>query len=172
MKNNLIKCLLLSFTFLPLASYALDSDNQQPCYIQSIQAIRNSHTHLTTYIKQVHVRQGTTRLRGDKMIVQRTTDGKIKEIILYGHLAHYQTLPKLHSHTLYARAEVIYYFPAQQKVLLLRNARIKQQQNTFHGQKIWYNIQKQTILSKKSSGKKKSTVIIIQAQQSKDKTLS
>ncbi|MCA1804165.1 MAG: hypothetical protein LC646_02110 [Xanthomonadaceae bacterium] len=76
-------CLLLLCLCLPLPSWALSSDREQPMYIESDQAELDDQKGISIYIGNVRVTQGTLVLTGEHMTVYQ--DGaNLDRVILLG----------------------------------------------------------------------------------------
>jgi len=157
-KIGLILCLL------PILGVALPSDAKKPYNVSSHTVRYDRKTHTTVYTGDVIATQGSTRLTGNKVIL--ITDPKthnIKELIAYGTLAHYTTLPGNNKKRLHAQAETIKYWPSQYKTELLIKARVTQAKNVFTGEQIWYDIKNESVYTDHHT-KNARTKIIIQPQ--------
>lgn len=142
---------------------ALSSDKNKPYVVSSKTILYQRDKHLTTYNGHVIATQGTTTIRADKLVISSSPQtGEVEQMIAYGKQAHYNTLPDHHNKKLFADADTIKYWPEKGKVLLIENARVKQQGNLFRGGLIWYDIGNQTVLSGRDATTK--TTIIIQPQ--------
>lgn len=168
--NRMPSSLFLGIALLTIqpSCWALSSDSQQAYRVQSTSVLYNRDHHQTTYTGNVIAQQGSTTVSGNKLLIISSPDtGDVSEIIAYGKQAHYSTLPDKQTQKLYAQADTIKYWPKQGKVLLIKNGKITQKSNVFTGELIWYDINKQTVLS--GSGSKSRTTIVIQPQHSIDK---
>ncbi len=164
MHRMLNSFLILTLLFgLHTTASALASDSQKAYQVNSQSVLYNRNRHQTTYTGNVTAKQGTTLVSGDKLlIINSPTTGDVTEIIAYGKQAHYSTLPDKQTQKLYAQANTIKYWPKRGKVLLISDGKITQKHNVFTGQLIWYDINKQTVLS--GSGSESRTTIVIQPQ--------
>lgn len=140
---------------------ALSSDNSKPCHISSNSMMYQRPVHTTIYKGNVIAIQGTTKVTGDTVKV--FTDPKtnrIIEMIAYGQLAHYSTLPDNKSDKLYAQAQVIKYWPQKGQAELIHNAHVTQQHNIFNGDKIFYDIKNQSVYTKATNSRVQTTIVI------------
>lgn len=142
--------------------FALSSDGNLPFHFKSNSIIYNGKQHTATYIGHVRVTQGTTRIRGNKLVVQYGKNGGVKKMIDTGNLAHYSTLPDRQSKRLYAQAKKITYNPTTKIVLLEQHAKVTQEKNIFTGPHIWYDSGAGVVRTTPKKNQK--TVIIIEPQ--------
>ncbi len=156
------KCTLLAcLCALPIIAYALQSDRSKPYLFHSNTVLYQRDKHETIYQGQVTAKQGSTTISGDTIrVFSSSVDASIKEIIANGKQAHYSSLPNHSAEKLYAQANTIKYWPKDGKVLLIKAAKINQHHNIFTGGLIWYDINKQTVLS--GSNTASHTRIVIQ----------
>jgi lipopolysaccharide export system protein LptA len=144
-----------------MVSFALTSDQYLPYHVRADQITYERLQHQTIYVGHVHATQGTTELDGDKMIVYDDVQTHaISRIVTTGHPAHYHTLPDKEKFILYAKADTIKYEPLKAQVWLIQNAQVNFKQDIFIGPHIWYDIQKQTVVSSSYHGKTGTTVVV------------
>ncbi|TNE78277.1 MAG: lipopolysaccharide transport periplasmic protein LptA, partial [Gammaproteobacteria bacterium] len=87
------RLLLMLLLALPAPlSFALPSDASQPIKIESDRAERNDKKGTTVYEGSVVIRQGTIKIRADKVIVY-TERNQVDRIVCIGKPAHYQQQP-------------------------------------------------------------------------------
>ena len=160
LQNRMLLLTLIAST-LPSFGYALNSDQTQPYHIQANTVTYNRSLHTTIYLGNVHARQGTTQVTGDKVMVYNTKDSnKIARIIATGHPAKYSTLPDNQHKVLHAEANTIEFNPIKDEVLLVKNAKVTQEQNLFTGPHIWYDMKNQVVVSTSPHGHGRTTVVI------------
>lgn len=153
---------LISILALNLSAFGLSSDANLPFHFKSKSIIYNQKQHTTIYLGHVHVTQGSTQIRGDKLVVQYEKNGTVKKMIDTGNPAHYSTLPDHQSSHLYAQAGKITFNPKIKTVLLEYQAKVTQEKNIFTGPHIWYD--SDTGVIRTTPKKNQKTVIIIQPQ--------
>jgi lipopolysaccharide export system protein LptA len=155
------KPLLFTCLVITSACWALPSDHDKPTYIQADQVQYQQKTGATIYRGHVKFDQGTSHLLADLLTIYKDPrSSKIQKMIAQGNLAQYSTLPKEGGKVMHASAKTIQYDPVNNVVLLLGDALITQEGNSFRGQHIEYNVIKQTVISAPSPNSK--TTIIIQ----------
>jgi lipopolysaccharide export system protein LptA len=161
MHQTVNKALATLLLLLTTQTIALHSDQTLPYHIRSDNMQYNRNTHQTIYRGHVIATQGTTRISGNKLIVSTSPKThRLQELIAYGNLAHYATLPDGQAQKLHAVAKVIKYWPGRQKAELIRDARVTQEQNIFTGQKIWYDIKNQSVYTDHHANTGQTTIII------------
>ena len=85
------------------------------------------------------------------------------KVVAIGQLAQYDTLPENQKSSTHAQAERIEYYPSTQKVLLLGQVTVLQDNNKFTGERVEYLMDKKVVLSSPSQSTK--TVIVLPPQQ-------
>ncbi|WP_244897153.1 LptA/OstA family protein [Candidatus Coxiella mudrowiae] len=75
----------------------------------------------------------------------------------------YTTLPNMDKARLYAEANTIIYYPPKAQVVLIKNARVTQNQDILTEPHIWYDIKKQTVISI-NLGEKNTTTMVVEPQ--------
>ncbi|QLH43197.1 MAG: lipopolysaccharide transport periplasmic protein LptA [Coxiellaceae bacterium] len=146
-----------------MPSLGLVSDKTQTAYIQADRAEYNQKIGISTYYGNVKIDQGSTHLRGDKMIVYNSSDHKtVSKIIAFGNLARYSTLPENQTVPMDAQAKTIEYYPTEDRIVLIGAAVATQGKNTVTGETIEYQMTKQMLIS--SPAKASRTVIVFQPE--------
>lgn len=144
------RLLLMLLLALPAPlSFALPSDASQPIKIESDRAERNDKKGTTVYEGSVVIRQGTIKIRADKVIVY-TERNQVDRIVCIGKPAHYQQQPKPQDGLLLASADTIEYYLEADRIDLLKNASLEQNGTTITGEKINYDLKAEVV--KASSG--------------------
>ena len=154
---------LVLLAFLSTTVFAKSSDLEKPYHVKSDQVLYDRNHHRTTYTGHVIATQGTTTVRGSQLVLfSSAKTGQVNLLVVTGDLAHYSTLPNNKKHKLRAQAKTIKYWPQQHKVLLVKKGKVTQHHNVFTGSLIWYDVNKETVLS--SSSHQGRTTIVIQPQ--------
>lgn len=144
--NNYV-CLLCLST----ASWSLSSDHTQPLHAQAKTADFDQIKHISTYTGTVTATQGSTHLTADKLVVTMDGSNHIKSAIADGEPATYQSTPSVNESDIYARAEKIEYYPDQNKLILIGNAIVTRDKDSFASPRIEYDILRQTVISPTSA---------------------
>ncbi len=135
---------------------ALASDREQPIHIQADAATIDDSSGSSLYTGNVIIEQGTLQINADEVeiishereviqIVASTNPGS-------SNLAHYEQLPDDSEDRVYANARTITYLVKEEKLHLTGNATLKQMQDTFAGERLFYDVS-QGILNLSSGDK-------------------
>lgn len=162
--------LLLSIFFSCGLAYALPSDQQQPIKIESDRAQQDEKTGTTIYEGSVVIIQGTIKIKADKVTVFTDTN-QVDKIVCVGNPAHYQQQPNPQDGLVLASAKTIKYYLANDKIKLLQNASLKQQNGSvITGEKIDYDINTELLkatASKTTKSKDSRVQMVIPAKEQK-----
>jgi len=140
-----LRGILLVLSLLPLSAWALDADRDQPINIEADQASLNDKTGFSVYEGNVKLQQGTLIFTGNRMTVQ-LTDKKLDTIVLTGNLATYVQRPEGKDVDQHAEAERIEYYAIDERVILLRKARIWETgDEEFRSDRIVFNLKTDTV---------------------------
>ena len=135
----------LLLSMLPVTCWGLDSDRSQPMHIEADRATLNEKTGNSIYEGNVHVQQGTLVLEGSKMTVQ-INDNDIDTIILTGSPATYRQRPDGKDTDQHAEALRIEYHAAEDRIILLEDARVWQSgAEEFRSDRIVFNLKNNTV---------------------------
>jgi len=144
-QKNRLRGILLLLSLLPLTAWGLDADRDQPINIEADQASLNDKTGVSVYEGNVKLQQGTLIFTGNKMTVQ-LTDKKLDTIVLIGTPATYVQRPEGKDVDQHAEAERIEYYAIDERVILLRNARIWESgDEEFRSDRIVFNLKTDTV---------------------------
>ena len=110
---------------LPVTGWGLSSDRDQPINIEADRATLNEKTGNSVYEGNVYVRQGTLRLQGRKMTVQ-LNGNSIDTLVLTGDPATYRQRQDGDASERHAEAGRIEFHAAEDRIILLENARVWQ----------------------------------------------
>ena len=144
-QKNRLRGILLLLSLLPLTAWGLDGDRDQPINIEADQASLNDKTGVSVYEGNVKLQQGTLIFTGDKMTVQ-LADKKLETIVLTGSPATYVQRPEGKNVDQHAEAERIEYYTSNERVILLRNARIWESgDEEFRSDRIVFNLKTDTV---------------------------
>lgn len=144
--NQLIKfCILLWLLFAGGTCAALSTDKDQDIEIEADSAELDDRQGVTTYTGNVVVTQGTIRMTGDKMTVHYTKDNNLDTVILTGKPATYRQLPD--NSEVYDESEALRmeFYKAKNLIVLIHNAKVKQRDLRFTGERIEYDTENSRI---------------------------
>jgi lipopolysaccharide export system protein LptA len=137
--------ILLLLSLLPLTAWGLEADRDQPINIEADQASLNDKTGFSVYEGSVRLQQGTLVFTGNRMTAQ-LTDKKLDTIILTGTPATYVQRPDGKDVDQHAEAERIEYYAIDERVILLRKARIWESgEEEFRSDRIVFNLKTDTV---------------------------
>lgn len=124
----------------PSASWAEQSDRDQPMQIEADQAEMDQATQTSTFIGKVQINQGTMQILGDKLVITQDKAGnKIGKI--YGSLASFRQKREGQNEYDEGYGERIEYDTLRQTLDLYGQARLKRNQDFVRGDHINYNSQ-------------------------------
>ena len=125
---------------LPLCATALDSDRDQPVHLESDQASIDEQQGVNTFTGNVHLRQGTMNLRGDRMIVY-LVEGSIDRAELDGSPATFVQRPEGEDSDMHASALRMEYHATDERIILLGKARVwNAEGREFRSDRIVYHL--------------------------------
>lgn len=160
LRNSLLLCLCL----LPLTTWALPTDSQQPMQITSDSSTVDRSNGIATFIGHVQFIQGSTKVTGDKMVVYFDKKNQMQKVVVTGNLAEAWTQPQANKPVLHAKAQTINYLPTQHTIDLEGTAQADQNGNVLQGPSLSYNTLTQVLTTLPS--KTGRTTIVIQPQNS------
>jgi lipopolysaccharide export system protein LptA len=119
--------------------WALPEDADQPINIRADTAELDEGKGLAIYRGSVQLDQGTLRVTADTMTIEMV-DQKVVRITAQGNLAHYQQQLNRGDDAVVAKAETIVYHTQAERVELMGQAYLSQNDNEFRGTLIEYDI--------------------------------
>ncbi len=146
--KNIAAHTLLLMLLLGGKANALPSDREQPIHISSDSAQRSQKTATTTYTGNVVLDQGTLHIEADKLIITQSTDGALSKVRALGKPARLSQRPSIDKQVMRARGETIDYLPAEQLLLLIKDASIDQDGTVINSGEIKYLIAEQIVKAK------------------------
>lgn len=153
---------IIFFLTFSTTSFGLSQDAKLPIYFKSDSLIYNKKQNEMTYIGHVYITEGSTKIGGNKVIVQYGQNNQVKKLIDVGKPAYYSTLLNHQRSRLDAQAEKIIFDPVKNIIMLKKHAKITQEENRFTAPYIWYDITKGVVKTTPTQNQK--TVIVIQPQ--------
>lgn len=149
LKKHLLLILILCFSCIIPAAYALDSDQQQQLLISANTADLNSQNGVGVYTGNVTIDQGSMHIRGDK-VTSYSENNKIIKVIIEGNTqqqARYETSLDANKPPLIATANIIQFFPPKNYAILLGKAYVQQGENSIAGEHLEYDISNKNLKS-------------------------
>jgi len=140
--------IILIFTLLNASpAYSLDPDSKQPIQIESDRATLNDETGISNYAGNVIISQGHIRLEADNISVN-SINREITSIKANGKPAHF--VQQTDSNDLYTHGygSTIIYVASEGILKFIGQAKLVQNNNSFSGDQIEYDIDKKAIKAK------------------------
>ncbi len=131
---------------------ALPSDREQPIRVQADSAELDDKQGVAVYRGDVVVTQGSTKLTGNTVTLKQDKNGDIEVVTSVGKPAYYEQKPAPDKDVTKAYGLTIQYFVTQNRVVLIDQAKVIQEGNTFEGEKIVYDTQRQIVNAGRATG--------------------
>ncbi|WP_161864945.1 MULTISPECIES: lipopolysaccharide transport periplasmic protein LptA [Pseudomonas] len=139
------------------AAWALPSDRDQPIRIQADSAELDDKQGVAVYRGDVIITQGTLKITGDTVTITQTASGDIDVFTSVGNLAYYEQKPAEDKEIVKAYGKTIQYFASNERIVLIDQAKVIQEGNTFEGEKIVYDTRRQIVNAGRATGGNVST---------------
>jgi len=130
---------------LPFGVWALSSDAQQQIEITANSANIDDAKGVTIYSGEVKIIQGTTQISADKVTLHYDQAHNIETVHAEGKPARFERQPDHRKDKIYAQALRMEYHLQKDMIHLYDNAQVHQGKDTFTGDKIRWDIQKELI---------------------------
>ncbi|WKJ91002.1 lipopolysaccharide transport periplasmic protein LptA [Methylomonas montana] len=114
-------CLLLSARM----ALGLESDPDQPIYIDSNNAVYDEKTQISTYTGNVVATQGSIKIDADQLVVY-LKDGAITKLIATGKPSRFKQLPAVGKEEMHGEGLVNEYYPDKNLLIFMKNATVWQ----------------------------------------------
>ncbi|WP_322980503.1 lipopolysaccharide transport periplasmic protein LptA [Pseudomonas sp. C11] len=134
------------------AAWALPSDRDQPIRIQADTAELDDKQGVAVYRGDVIITQGTLKITGDTVTITQTASGDIDVFTSVGNLAYYEQKPAVDKEIVKAYGKTIQYFASNERIVLIDQAKVIQEGNTFEGEKIVYDTRRQIVNAGRATG--------------------
>lgn len=146
---------------------ALPEDRNQPIHISADQATIDDISGITTYAGNVSIEQGSMKISARRVDLHRN-GGDVSRILATGNVQFQQQAARDKPVT-NAYGERMDYDIARQEITITGQAKVVQQQDTFTGQKIVYNLDKSLVNAFSGEGDKGQRVqMVIQPKGAKE----
>ena len=148
-----VKPLLLGAALLlPHLAWALPSDRDQPIRVQADSAEMDDKQGVAVYRGGVVITQGTLKITGDTVTITQNKQGEIEVFTSVGKPAYYEQIPAQGKQKVQAYGLTIQYFADKERIVLIDQAKVIQEGNTFEGEKIVYDTQRQIVNAGRATG--------------------
>jgi lipopolysaccharide export system protein LptA len=143
--NPLSLLIVLGAALGSTGAWALPSDRNQPIRVQADSAELNDKQGVAVYRGDVVITQGTLKITGDTVTIHQNTQGDLERFTAVGKLAYYEQQPEAGKAIVQAYGRTIQYYASDERVVLIDQAKVIQDGNTFEGEQIVYDPQTQIV---------------------------
>ncbi|MEE9101410.1 lipopolysaccharide transport periplasmic protein LptA [Pseudomonas sp. QE6] len=150
--NTLPLLLSLAAAIGSSAAWALPTDREQPIRVQADSAELDDKQGVAVYRGDVVVTQGSMKLTGNTVTLKQNKNGDIEVVTSVGKPAYFEQKPSPEKEITKAYGLTIQYFVTQNRVVLIDQAKVIQEGNTFEGEKIVYDTQRQIVNAGRATG--------------------
>ena len=133
-------------------AWALPSDRDQPIRVQADSAELDDKQGVAVYRGGVVITQGTLKITGDTVTITQDANGEIEVFTSVGKPAYYEQKPSADKDIVKAYGLTIQYYATNERIVLIDQAKVIQQGNTFEGEKIVYDTQRQIVNAGRATG--------------------
>ncbi|MCK9607369.1 MAG: lipopolysaccharide transport periplasmic protein LptA [Methylomonas sp.] len=106
-------------------AFGLETDSEQPVYIDSDSAIYDEKSQVSTYIGNVVAKQGSIRIDADKLVVY-LKDGDITKLVATGKPSKFEQLPAVGKEKMYGEGLTNEFYPDKNLLIFMQNASVWQ----------------------------------------------
>lgn len=161
------KSIFLSLLYLNLLmphAFALTSDRSKLVYFASGHASLDEKTGEGHYSERVSIDQGSTHLRASDVTTIMNAQHELLRAIAQGshqEQAHFWTCTSPDKPPFHAYADTLAYYPLENKLKLIGNARIIQGENTLSAPMISYDTKAERLITAANHDNKQGTIILL-----------
>ncbi|AEF99146.1 lipopolysaccharide transport periplasmic protein LptA [Methylomonas methanica] len=106
-------------------AFGLETDSEQPVYIDSDTAVYDENTQVSTYIGNVIATQGSIKIDADKLVVY-LKDGDIIKLVATGKPSKFEQLPAVGKEKMYGEGLINEFYPDKNLLIFMQNASVWQ----------------------------------------------
>ena len=107
------------------AVFALETDSEQPIYIDSDHATYDEKQETSTYIGNVHATRGSIKIDGDQLVVYMK-DGNITKLVSTGKPSKFRQLPSVGKEEMFGEGLINEFYPDKNLLIFMKNASVWQ----------------------------------------------
>jgi lipopolysaccharide export system protein LptA len=134
------------------SAWALPSDREQPIRVQADSAELDDKQGVAVYRGGVVITQGTLKITGDTVTITQDANGEVDVFTSVGKPAYYEQQPAADKDIVKAYGLTIQYYATNERIVLIDQAKVIQEGNTFEGEKIVYDTQRQIVNAGRATG--------------------
>jgi lipopolysaccharide export system protein LptA len=135
---------LVALAVAAVPALALEGDRDQPLRVVADSAEHNELSGVTVYTGNVIITQGSMRIEADTVTL-KGRDNRINNMVAVGNPARLQQQPKPEDSVMYARAQRIVYFVEEDRVQLIDQASIEQDDSIVNSDEIEYLVKQRIV---------------------------
>ncbi len=149
-RNNRSSCrwilpLMTVFSLLlPLTAQALPDDKDQPIQLTADSAEMDDKKGVSVYIGQVFLKQGSLEIEADKITIYSDDQG-VSQMIAVGRPVKFRQQPQIDSPLTRGFARKVEYEADIDRATFIDQAKLIQDGDTFHGDRIEFDIEKDIV---------------------------
>ena len=134
---------------------ALNSDRDQPITLEADTADIDDLSGISIYTGNVILSQGSMVIKSETLTLYNNKDNELEKAIAVDkeNLARFKQRPEGKTKDFKARASTLIYYIKKEKIHLLENARVEQEDGSFSGHKIIYDTKKETVVASSKKNK-------------------
>jgi len=106
-------------------AFGLETDAEQPVYIDSDNAVYDEKAQVSTYTGNVVAKQGSIRIDADKLVVY-LNGGEITKLVATGKPSKFEQLPAVGKDKMYGEGLVNEFYPDKNLLIFMQNASVWQ----------------------------------------------
>ncbi len=134
------------------SAWSLPSDRDQPIRVQADSAELDDKQGVAVYRGDVVITQGTLKITGNQVTITQNAQGDVEVFTAIGKPAYYEQKPAPDKQLVKAYGLTIQYFAPTERIVLIDQAKVIQEGNTFEGEKIVYDTQRQIVHAGRATG--------------------
>ena len=133
--------LLIGVLLFSANAWSLDTDAQQPIYIESDAATYDEKKGESVYTGNVQVTQGSMRMNSDRLVIllSETTKKELNKMIATGNPVRFKQKPSDDEDEIRGKSLRAEYYGKEGKLILLEKAKVVQGNNTYTSERIEYD---------------------------------
>ncbi len=162
--NSIIKLIFIGWFLFPAITQALESDREQPIYIEADEFTVDQKKNISTYRGNVSLKQGSVSLAADSIVV--TGGQNLEKITAKGQPIRFsQTLKKTSSEVtqeIRGEARTLEYFMETEQLIFEGKAHLWRDLDEFIGDYIEYDMRHNRVKAKRVEGSQERVKVIIQ----------
>lgn len=141
-------------------AFGLETDAEQPVYIDSDNAVYDEKAETSTYTGGVVAKQGSIRIDADKLVVY-LKDGAITKLVATGKPSKFEQLPAVGKEKMYGEGLINEFYPEKNLLIFMKNASVWQGDAKQSSEHIEYDTKNSLLKAGESStdGKRVHSVI-------------